>query len=279
MRWRLAEGKPCLAWACQQGHDDIVSCLIERFFRTSQTDSASTPKNAIQLDIENRINRPFKIACLHGHAKIVTMLLALQPNLECSACICIEDDMRAVFSDNFCTACKCGKKLRLDSLGWAGLSGQAEMLRILLNGGAKGLRTTALASAVHLGQEDVIRVLLDWGFPAKFEYESRVAMNLAAALGHDSVLLLLLSDERCKRYVDAPLRVAAARGRLNAVAILVAAGADVGNQALFKAVQGGFDEVVLLLLKAGWGEEACEEERAAMANGMHGPVVQSVLGQ
>jgi len=141
-------------------------------------------------------------------------------------------------------------------------SGKWEMLRHRLGAEpdhplpAHPFVTEVFHTAANAGQTDIVETLLERGFALDAETLAETVKRLA--LGYtakaDGVLRVLISGTAAANPADAVIS-AAAKGRLDALTVLDAAGADVraGNSGFFVALYGGHSAVMNYLYEKGAG--------------------------
>lgn len=148
-----------------------------------------------------------------------------------------------------------------------------KVVRCLLEKGARTAqesRRNPIFTACRTGNENIVRMLLDYSADSSSMFVSSIVLENAAKNGHHSVVRLLLerSGDLSRPVVpdgqshstapfDDSLAYAAAEGHEETVTVLLCKGAEVdrvaswGGTALFWAAMGGHEGTVRLLLESG----------------------------
>ena len=143
------------------------------------------------------------------------------------------------------------------------INGNAEIVKLFVDGGMPPDTAGALASAIDVKSPAVVKVLVDAGADVNAMGPSRQSRLLnAASMGDPEVVRILLAagaDPNIpNEYGIAPLSSAAEQGHLEIAKILIAGKADVnaieqpyGGSAIQVAVLRGHKEIVKTLIDAG----------------------------
>ncbi len=203
------DGCTLLHQACKAGFTEIVKQLIAK---------------GVEVDAKpDSGNTPLKIAARAGHKEIVKLLIANGADVNVTA--------------------KNGKH----PLGDAAVNGHEEVVRLLLASGAKVnlqpedklMCGTALHAAARGGHIAILDLLIANGADVNAEYKYGTPLHLAVAPKHEvedkrsgeivKKLIARGANVNAKSLQEGrtPLHIAARRGRLKAVEILIAAGAEV----------------------------------------------------
>jgi ankyrin repeat protein len=189
-----------LTFAATEGHEEIVKLLLEH-------------DPSIVNEAAERGDRALRRAIWKGHIEIVKILLT-QPDLDPFPV------QRGPDLDFFVP----GPDDEMP-INEALTLGNEEIVQILMEDRRFKLDYRSLAAASKGGNERLVKICLQ-GAPLKDEYWSERPLCIAANLGHEGAMTLLLEDGRLdpnkpNNYSQTPLDCAASRGHANIVRILL----------------------------------------------------------
>ncbi|KAF4627149.1 hypothetical protein G7Y89_g11008 [Cudoniella acicularis] len=154
-------------------------------------------------------------------------------------------------------------------LSWAADKGNQSIVQMLIERGASLVArdseygNTPLHYVARSRNEKIVELLLQHGANIDDHHGGSTALSLAAAIGHNEVVAMLLASKsdpnlRDIHYGCSPLHLAAGYGQRDVVSLLVKSGADVNavdqcnnRTPLHYAILGGHHSIVLFCLNAG----------------------------
>jgi hypothetical protein len=153
-------------------------------------------------------------------------------------------------------------KFTEDAYRSAVIDGNAELVKLFLDGGMPPDTERALESAIDVKATEVVKLLVAAGANVNARKEYKESMLLGACSSGVPEIVKILIDAGAdvnapNEYSARPLDVAAEQGQLEMVKMLLAAGAKVnarnpyGGTALQVAVLRGYKEIVKTLIDAG----------------------------
>ncbi|KAG1674971.1 hypothetical protein FOA52_014766 [Chlamydomonas sp. UWO 241] len=254
-------GEVCVARACTSANVALVRCLLELPNVKPLTKASIVAAAAAGcMDcvaellahgapmLRKKDSPPLYAAAEHGHEALVQFFL---------------EHLRATTPPNICVwATHC-------ALSRAAAGNHIHVARLLIAAGAHPAVLTcgALWQAAKNGSVDLCTLLLAHGADVHDAADS--ALRIAATNGHlDAIRCLLAHGADVHGADDGALIEAAAAGRVDSCRLLLESGADPSareGEVLAMAAEGGWQELVLMVLVAMLGKpEADEQAEAAL---------------
>lgn len=207
-----------LSYACKKGYEKIINILLANLSLGYKDGDQRYP---------NRIFSPLVNAVIHGHIKIVTLLIN-DKRFDC------------YYTYNY-------------ALNISVRKGFDDIAKNLLESKIPSYDLDLIVNASSEGHSKVVELLLKRK-DAIPQYKDNKAIRYASENGHSKVVELLLKDQRVDPSAreNYAIRLACFNGHIEVVRLLLV---DVrvnpssnNNQAIKNAKRGGYDNVVVLLL-------------------------------
>ena len=262
-------GRPVLAWAAQSGNDEIVSALLAAGADPNVADT-SAGHTALMRAIDTQYESTVKIllkakadpnkTSLDGKTCLDMAVESRKPGIV-QALLDSGANVKAVSADGDSPVLLAAQN---------GMEESYEIIRILAKAGAPMDQSNAAYSPLEYAVEQenlkLIQVLLENGANPSAKVKTG-STPLHRALDNTEILTTLIGAKGVDLNVadetgDTPLISAARNGRVDAVKILLKAGADTskkdltGATALMAAEGMGQTEIVALLKPSGAGKES-----------------------
>ncbi|EGX45684.1 hypothetical protein AOL_s00159g4 [Orbilia oligospora ATCC 24927] len=298
---RKQGGRTPLSYAAAEGHDEIIDMLLERGAGLDSQDVLGrTPLSyaaerghttAVELLLRRNARpwsahdsrTPLSHAAANGHAPVVELLLNCpeykQEGIgQVTLYHAVMNGHRAVVELLLGKGVKVNAEFNYESRSmiWNAIKrGYNAVVKLLLENGAnpelKVGDRTMLLFATEVGQEMVVKMLLEKGarLGSKSDAVGQTALSVAAIMGHQTILTLLLeggaeleSEDTCGRT---PLSYAAFKGQEAIAKILLEKGANInsrdssGRTPLHYAAGSRNEAAACLLLEGGAELEARDD--------------------
>jgi serine/threonine-protein phosphatase 6 regulatory ankyrin repeat subunit B len=216
-------GKMAIHYAAENGHEDAMKLLLDRGISIDEITLKQLTEQSEKVNTEKMLDEALLQAVIVGDKTLVGELLDQGAHIDKSHCVKV--DAKFISDELYSTNPK-EKSVYRNALGLATLTGQIELaefllekgadinmnagsgtalrfaaenghidvVRLLLDNGAKDVQEQALSSAINNSQVNVVKLLLERGANAnKKEFWTKFSLLMKAArVGNAEIVKLLL---------------------------------------------------------------------------------------